>query len=233
MDYFDFKQFRVYQDKSAFKVGTDGVLLGAWVNTALSKRILDIGTGTGLIALMMAQRSEADIMAIEPDRHSYEQACENIERSPWKNKITVINTAVQEFSPDINFDLIVTNPPFFRNSLPNNNERMTLARHDTGLPSNELLKAVVRLLSNKGRFSLILPYTEAAMFVAEATDFELFCNEILKVKPLPSAPVKRMLMEFSGEKGEMHQSFITVESGKRHQYTAAYKKLTGDYYINF
>jgi tRNA1Val (adenine37-N6)-methyltransferase len=232
MDYFDFKQFRVYQHKSAFKTGTDGVLLGAWSDTSSATSILDIGTGTGLLALMVAQRSGARIIALEPDEQSFEQALDNIRISPWKNRIRVLNTKVQDYFPDHKFDLIVTNPPFFRESLVNKDERISGARHNLNLSYGELLEAAERLIADSGIFSLVLPYAEAALFIAEAADYELYCNKILRVKPLPSAPVKRMLMEFGKEKRELQQSFLTIETA-RHDYTYEYKKLTADFYLDF
>ncbi len=232
MDYFDFKQFRIYQHKSAFRIGTDAVLLGAWADTSSAATILDIGTGTGLIALMIAQRTSSDIIAIEPDRQSYEQAIENVEISPWKNRIKIINARVQDYSPGRRFDLLITNPPFFRQSMANRNERLAKARHDNDLSGTDLLKAVKRLIEPGGTFCLILPYTEAAIFIAEASDYDLYCNKILKIKPMPSAPVKRMLMEFGTLKRELRQSFLTVETA-RHKYSDEYIKLAADYYLDF
>lgn len=234
MDYFDFKQFRVYQQKSAFKVGTDSVLLGAWVDPSSASAILDIGTGTGLLALMMAQKSPAKITAIEPDGQSYEEAVSNAGISPWGNSINIINTRVQDYHPaGAEFDLIISNPPFFRGSLHNKDERLSRSRHDCDLSSRELLEVARRLMSTGGTFCLVLPYAESALFIAEAADFGLYCNRILKVKPLPSSPVKRVLMEFGRKKKELHQSFLTIEKGERHEYTAAYRKLTAAYYLYF
>ncbi|HCC71280.1 MAG TPA: tRNA (adenine-N(6)-)-methyltransferase [Bacteroidales bacterium] len=233
MKYFDFKQFRINQERSAFKVGTDGVLLGAWADASSAGNILDIGTGTGLLALMLGQRTECDIVAVEADKTSYEEALLNVNNSPWHKRIRLVNTSIQDYLPARTFDLIVSNPPFFSNSLKNKDERLGRARHDINLNPRDLLKAVERLLSGEGTFCLVLPYTGAALFIADASEFGLYCNKMLKVKPLPSSPVKRILMEFSRVKKEMHQSFLTIESGKRHQYTVAYKKLTSAYYLNF
>ncbi len=234
MVYFDFKQFRVYHGKSAFKVGTDAVLLGAWVDPSSAFAILDIGTGTGLLALMMAQKSTCGITAIEPDGQSYEEAVSNAGNSPWGNRINIINTRLQDYHPaGPDFDLIISNPPFFRRSLYNKDDRLSRTRHDYDLSSQELLEGAGRLMSMEGTFCLVLPYAESALFIAEAADFGLYCNRILKVKPLPSSPVKRVLMEFGRKKKELHQAFLTIEKGERHEYTAAYRKLTADYYLYF
>lgn len=234
MDYFDFKQFRVYQEKAAFKVGTDAVLLGAWADPSSASSILDIGTGTGLLALMMAQKSPAEITAIEPDGQSYEEAVSNAGISPWSHRINIINTSLQDYCPSPRgFDLIISNPPYYRRSLHNKDERLSRTRHDYGLSPQSLLEGAGRLMSTGGIFCLVLPYAESALFIAEASDYGLYCNRMLKVKPLPSSPVKRVLMEFGREKKELHQSFITIEKGERHEYTDAYRKLTAGYYLYF
>ena len=232
MDYFDFKQFRVKQDKTAFKTGTDGVMLGAWADASSAARVLDIGTGSGLIALMIAQRKDALIVGIEPDIPSYEQARENVENSPWRERVKIVNTKLQDYSPGYKFDLLVSNPPFFRQSLTGKDQRRARARHDYDLSGAELVKGVSRLLAPGGKFCLILPYAEAAIFIAEAAESGLFCNKIIRVKPLPSSPVKRMLMEFAADKGGLNQSFLTIER-ERHRYTDEYKELTADYYLYF
>jgi len=232
MDHFDFKQFRINQQKAAFKTGTDGVMLGAWADASSAARVLDIGTGSGLIALMIAQRTDAAITGIEPDILSCEQARENVQGSPWKDRIEIVKTRLQDYSPGHSFDLVVSNPPFFRQSLTGSDQRLSRARHDYDLTGKELLRGVSSLLAPGGKFCLILPYAEAAIFIAEAAEEGLFCNKILKVKPLPSAPVKRMLMEFADSKSELQQSFLTIEK-KRHRYSDDYIKLTADYYLNF
>ncbi len=231
-NYFSFKQFTVYQDRCAFKVGTDGVLLGACANISGARSILDIGTGTGLIALMLAQRCEAEITAIELDRASFEQACSNVESSKWKDRIKVINTAIQDYFPgSAKFDLIVSNPPFFIDSLPNPDQLKAAARHNIQMNNEDLLSGVSRLMAEGGRFQVIMPYVEGNILIAEAQSFGLYCINILKIKPLPTSEIRRMILTFSREKIKTHESFLTIEHGKRHEFTEEYKALTRDFYL--
>ncbi|MBK8884052.1 MAG: methyltransferase [Bacteroidales bacterium] len=144
--YFSFKQFTITQDKAAFKVGTDGVLLGAVADLEGVTSILDIGSGTGLIAIMLAQRCDASITAIEPDYESYVQCLENVSLCKWKERITVENTDLQNYHPEMNFDLAVINPPYFSDSLKNPDPRKSVSRHNDLLTNSDLLKNVPRLL---------------------------------------------------------------------------------------
>lgn len=231
---FKFKQFIIRQDKAAFKVGTDGVLLGASADIAGVARILDIGTGTGLIALMMAQRCDAMITAIEPDNESYLQACENVFNSLWNNRIRVVNCSLQDFEPgDEKFDLIVTNPPFFIDSLRNPDPAGSMARHNVTIGHSDIIDAALRLMNDKGRMELIMPYPEGSLFIALSAEKGLFCNRIIKVRPLPSAPVKRLIMSLSRNRELVSERFLTIEKGKRHEYSDDYIDLTRDFYLRF
>jgi tRNA1Val (adenine37-N6)-methyltransferase len=232
--YFDFKQFRVCQGDSAFKVGTDGVLLGAWCRVEDSRKVLDIGSGTGLISLMIAQRSKADITALEPDSLSAAEAAANFLLSPWSDRLELSERSIQDFCPgNLKFDHIVTNPPYFRNSLTNQDKRLSAARHNHSLSSDDLLEKVAGLLDNEGRFSIILPYAEANLFIAEASSFSLYCNRILSIKSLPDRPVSRMLMEFSARKEKLEKGILVIETGMRHKYSLGYITLTRDFYLDF
>ncbi len=232
--YFSFKQFIIYQDKCAFKVGTDGVLLGAYADISDAKYILDIGTGTGLIALMLAQRSNAEIIAIEPDSDSFEQASRNIENSKWGKRIKIYNIDMQNYdSGTRRFDLIVTNPPFFTDSLKNPDPVKAASRHNDTLTNVELLKGVSRLLSDEGRFQIILPYAEGNIFIAEAQEYGFYCNNILKIKPLPISEIRRLILTFSRKRQKIKEKFLTIEHGKRHEFTEDYINLTKDFYLNF
>jgi len=231
-NYFSFKQFTIYQDRCAFKVGTDGVLLGASADISGVRTILDVGTGTGLVALMLAQRGEAEITAIEPDPASFEQACSNVESSRWKGRIKVINTSLQDYlAVSAKFDLIVSNPPFFSDSLKNPDPGKATARHNDTLNNEDLLKGTERLMAEGGRLQVIMPYAEGNILIAEAQAFGLYCNNILKIRPLPTSEVRRMILTFTREKSKPHESFLTIEHGKRHEFTEEYKNLTRDFYL--
>jgi tRNA1Val (adenine37-N6)-methyltransferase len=231
---FDFKQFSVYQEKSAFKVGTDGVLLGAVADVVNKNRILDIGTGTGLMALMAAQRCEGQISAIEPDKESFAEASDNVARSKWKNRINVINTDLQTYFPDEEkFDLIISNPPFFSNSLKNPDLRRSASRHNDSLTTEELFKGVTRLLNKDGIFQVIMPYAEGNILIAEAQKYDLYCNKILKIKPLTTSEIRRLIITFSRERMKVIEKFLTIEHGARHDFTEEYKSLTKDFYLKF
>lgn len=233
-NYFSFKQFTIFQDKCAFKVGTDGVLLGAYADISTARLILDIGTGTGLIALMLAQRSNAEIHAIEPDIESWLQACRNFEESKWGSRIKTENIDLQNYNPTgKKFDLIVTNPPYFSDSLKNPDARKAATRHNECLSNCELLEAVSRLLNNKGKFQIILPYVEGNIFIAEAQGYGLYCNNILKIRPLPTSDIRRMILTFSRERSKATEKFLTIEHGERHDFTKDYINLTRDFYLKF
>jgi tRNA1Val (adenine37-N6)-methyltransferase len=233
-DYFRFKKFTIFQDMSAFKVGTDGVLLGASADITGVSSILDIGSGTGLISIMLAQRSNACITAIEPDHKSFIQTCENVNRCDWKDRIKVENTDLQNFKPkDGKFDLIVTNPPYFSDSLKNPDPRKSAARHNDSLTTKELLEGVVKFLNENGCLQLVMPYVEGNLFIAEAYKYGLFCNSILKIRPLPTAEIRRLILTFSRIQKKPVEKFLTIERGKRHEFTEEYINLTKEFYLKF
>lgn len=232
--YFSFKRFTIKQDRSAFKVGTDGVLLGASAVVAGSKRILEIGTGTGLIALMLAQRCPAEIVAIEPDHNSCLQACENVANSNWSDRIKVINCRLQEYFPETaDFDLIVTNPPFFIDSLKNRDQAKSMARHNSILSHSDILSGAARLLNEDGFLQLILPFAEGNVFIAAAQEYGFFCCSILKIKAVPTDKVIRMILGFSHKRIRVTEKFLTIEKGRRHCFTEGYINLTKEFYLNF
>jgi tRNA1Val (adenine37-N6)-methyltransferase len=233
-NFFSFKQFTIKQEKAGFKVGTDGVLLGACADITSAGKILDVGTGTGLIAIMLAQRSDADIVAIEPDYESYLQACDNVSHCKWQSKIKVEHSSLQNYYPDNEkFDLIVSNPPYFTDSLKNPDPRKSAARHAGSLDSDEILEGVKRLMKTGGRFQVIMPYVEGNIFIAECQKYGLYCNTILKIRPLPTSEIRRLILSFSPERLIVTEKFLTIEHGRRHEFTEDYINLTKDFYLKF
>jgi tRNA1Val (adenine37-N6)-methyltransferase len=233
-NYFSFKKFTIFQDKSAFKVGTDGVLLGAMADISDVKRILEIGSGTGVISIMLAQRSKAEIVSLEPDHESFIESCNNVILCKWKGRITVINSDLQNYDPGAEkFDLIVTNPPYFSDSLRNPDPRKSSARHNHTLTTEDLLNGVTKLLENNGVFQLIMPYVEGNIFIAEAQQYGFYCRSIVKIKPLPTSETRRLVLSFSRERQKVTERFLTIESGKRHEFTDEYINLTKDFYLKF
>jgi tRNA1Val (adenine37-N6)-methyltransferase len=232
--YFKFKQFIIYQENCAMKVGTDGVLLGAWVNAGKASTILDIGTGTGLIALMLAQRSEARIDAIDIDIDAVNQAKANIEKSPWYDRIHIIHEAFQTYSQkSIKYDLLVTNPPYFLNALKSADAKRSIARHDHQLSQFDLIEGAARLLDPDGKFGVILPFTEYQIFTEQMQANNLFENRKTLVFTKPGKKPARILAEFSFFKLPVEMGEIVIEKYGRHAYSEEYIELTRDYYIKF
>ncbi len=229
--YFKFKQFTIYQDRCAMKVGTDGVLLGAWADVSSAHSILDIGTGTGLISIMLAQRCMAEITAIEIDEEAAQQATENIAASKWKDRITVVNRALQEFSIDASFDHIVSNPPYFNQALKSPEQKRTTARHTESLSYHDLLAGVNHYLQEDGIFSIILPFSEKDRFYQLAEAEQLYpCRETI-IYSTPDSQPKRFMAEFQRKKTDFEPHSLIIEAYGRHQYSEAYKKLTEDFYL--
>ena len=232
---FKFKQFSINQDKTAMKVGTDGVLLGAW--TPINHNpfsILDIGTGTGLIALMLAQRTTAEqIDALEIDEDAYEQAVDNFENSPWSDRLFCFHAGLDEFieEPEDEYDLIVSNPPFYSEDYKTENEQRDLARFQDALPFEDLVEAADLLLSENGILAVIIPYKEESRFIALAKDFDLFPTKITRVKGTPTSEIKRSLLAFSRhEIIDILTDELVIETD-RHIYTPEYISLTKDFYL--
>lgn len=231
---FSFKQFKVNQDRCAMKIGTDAVLLGAW--TPLTNNpysILDIGTGTGVLALMLAQRSTAEqIDAIEIDDAAFEQATDNFEASPWNDRLYCFHAGLDEFmeEPEDEYDLIISNPPFYTEDFKTENTQRDLARFEDALPFEDLIEAADLLLSENGIFSVIIPFKEEARFLALANDFELYPLKITRVKGTPTTEIKRSLMAFSRIQQTPLIDELSIEIS-RHQYTPEYIELTKDFYL--
>lgn len=232
---FTFKQFTINQDKTAMKVGTDGVLLGSWAPVDHNLfSILDIGAGTGIIALMLAQRTSAEqIDALEIDEEAYEQAVENFENSPWGDRLFCFHAGLDEFiaEPEDEYDLIVSNPPFYAEDYKTENEQRDLARFQDAMPFEELVEAADLLLSENGIFALILPHKEEEKFIALAKEYELYPVKITRVKGTPTSEIKRSLLAFSRNKiAEIEVDELIIEID-RHIYTPEYIELTKDFYL--
>ncbi len=229
---FKFKQFIIWHDKTAMKVGTDGVLLGAWTQNNNPENILDIGTGTGLIAIMLAQKTNAKITAIDLNTEAYLQTKQNISLCKWKDKISAENISFQDFyqKQKTKFDLIVCNPPFFENSLKSQNKQREIARHTNWLPFEELIEGVSQIISDNGIFSLILPAQSEQKFKNLCEQKLLFCSRKTIVKPNYYKNSKRSLLEFSKTKTEKQTTTLVIEK-ERHVYTCEYKEITGGFYL--
>lgn len=232
---FTFKQFHIDHSRCAMKVGTDGTLLGAWATLPAEGTVLDIGTGTGLIAIMAAQRSEnSKITAIDIDEDCVLQARENVSASPWPNRIEVIHSALQDFAPLQKFDCIISNPPYFIDSQLSPDAARSTARHTATLPFEELVNGVKRLLADNGRFSLILPPPEMERFRSAARG-ELFTIRECQVWSTPKSGVRRIMAELQTEPpAELPiTEKIIIEENGRHQYSDEYRSLTRDFYLKF
>jgi len=231
-NYFQFKQFKIIQEKSAMKVGTDGVLLGAWLEVLNSKNILDVGSGTGLIALMLAQKSNAQIEAVEINKDAFSEAKQNIINSKWTRRINIFNISFQEFcKSNKKFDLIVSNPPFFINSLQSEKTDRTIARHNKELSHTDLLSGVNSILTKNGKLCLILPYSQADSFLNLAKNYNLFCTRKTTVKPTQYKDANRVLLELERKKQDINEEILIIEDKGRHQYSDEYIKLTEDFYL--
>jgi len=231
---FKFKQFTVNQDRCAMKIGTDSVLLGAWTsvkNNPIS--ILDIGTGTGILSLILAQRTNAEfIEAIEIDDNAYEQCAENFENSPWNDRLFCYHASLLEYAEEIDdkYDLIICNPPFYSEDYKTKDESRDLARFQDAMPFEHLIHGVFKLLSENGIFSVIIPKKENKKLIDLASEVGLFPNRILDFRGNPNTKIKRSLIEFSFQKKPIETSELIIENS-RHNYTEDYINLTKDFYL--
>jgi tRNA1Val (adenine37-N6)-methyltransferase len=235
MSLFQFKQFSVNQDQTAMKIGTDGVLLGAWTPIDNNpKSVLDIGTGTGIIALMLAQRCDAEqIDALEIDENAYEQAVENFEGSPWGDRLFCFHAGLDEFidDPEDEYDLIVSNPPFFSEDYRSANEQRDLARFQEAMPFEELVEAADLLLSENGIFSVIIPFNEEDRFIELCAEVELFPIKVTRVKGTQNTKIVRSLLAFKRYELSVLTADELVIEISRHEYTPEYISLTKDFYL--
>ncbi len=235
--YFKFKQFTVYHDRCAMKIGTDGVLIGAWASRYLksSRRILDIGCGCGIIALMAAQCSKAAVDAVEIEQEAAGQAEENFKNSPWSDRLTVYPVSLQKYAADCKkrYDVIISNPPYFIRSLKSEDLTRTVARHTELLPFRDLLDGVLHLLKKEGTFFAIFPYQEANLFIVQAALKGLYCVERIDVRSSPRRPVKRVMLRMQRALQEPVLHELAIENEISHDFSAAYRAMTADFYLHF
>jgi tRNA1Val (adenine37-N6)-methyltransferase len=229
MSVFKFKEFNIIQEKSAMKVGTDGVLLGSWVSCENFKNILDIGCGTGLITLMLAQRNaKSNVIGLEIDKIASQEAQLNITNSDWKERIKIQNTSLQKFNTKTQFDLIVSNPPFYAKN--KSQQRRDIARRSNQLSFEELIKNTTGLLAEKGTFSVIIPKDSEEYFCKIATLNKLYINRVCYIKGNETSEVKRVMLEFSFINSKTITEQLTIEKS-RHEYTDKYIQLCKDFYL--
>ncbi len=235
MTNFKFKKFSVSDDSSAMKIGTDAVLLGAWTDVSNANKILDIGSGSGIIAMMLAQRTKAKIEGVEIDEKSYLQAEKNVENSNWQNRIKFFHKSFQEFykNTKTKYDLIVSNPPYFSNSLKTPIQSRTIARHNDLLSYEEIIIGVKKILKQDGKFYLILPATESKIFIDRALIESLYCSEMLLVKDKNDKPIKRILMKFELLRHSQNKKDELIIRNNDGSFTQEYKNLTSDFYLKF
>ncbi len=217
------------------KVGTDGVLLGAWADVSKARAILDIGAGTGLIAIMLAQQSKmAMVTGVEIEALAAKEAAANALNTPWNDRIKIVHQAFQDFSCECNqkFDVIVSNPPFFSNSIKSPKNEKSIARHNHALPFDALLHGAVKLLEENGKLSVILPVNEGERFIALAENYKLYLTRLVEVSPSPRRGPNRLLIEFSKQKSELLLERLDIFD-LAGSYSPEYKKLTAEFYLNF
>lgn len=219
------------------KVGTDAVLLGAWCSLKkYPNTILDVGAGTGIIALMLAQRSDAiTIDAVEIDENAYEQCVDNFERSDWADRLFCYNASFLAFADEMEedeeqYDLIVSNPPFYSDTYETDDDARNKARFTSSLSFENLLIGVSKLLSDTGEFSVIIPFKEELNFIQAANQNNLFHNRVCRVQGTATSEIKRSLLTFTFEKKEPREEVLVIEK-ERHQYTESYINLTKDFYL--
>lgn len=230
---FQFKQFMIRQDRCTLKVGTDGVVLGAWANVEGAKRILDIGTGTGLLALMAAQRNPiAQVDAIEIDDASADQAKENVAASPWADRIRVHRMDVRKMRSTEKYDLIICNPPFYAGEMASPDERAGVAKHSGELSFSDLAQAVLDHLSDHGKFACIIPINREKELIGVLSDLAIYPSRRCELRYLEDRPAKRLLLEFDRKGTEVKEELLIVEH-QPGEFTLQYKYMLKDFLLKF
>lgn len=231
---FTFKNFTINQDQCAMKIGTDGVLLGAWASIEKEPfATLDIGAGTGILSLMLAQRCQAEVIdALEIDEKAYEQCVDNFEASPWRDRLFCYHADLAEFTEEIEdqYDLIVCNPPFYSEDYKTENRSRDLARFQDAMPFEHLIESVSKLLMEDGVFCTIIPFKEEEKFIALASAVNLKVNKRTRVKGSVNSEIKRTLLEMSFRESRINTTELVIENA-RHDYTEDYMNLTKAFYL--
>ncbi len=231
---FTFQQFVIYQERCAMKVCTDACILGASTDVEKVNRILDIGTGTGLLALMLAQRTDAQIDAVEIDENAYSQALSNVSESKFSNKITVHHQRIQDFTASENYDLIISNPPFYQQSLKSPDAQTNKALHAVTLTFDELIESVKRLLKPDGRFVVLLPLFEIEKLIAIAQKKGLYLSKKMSIRHDELKPIFRIIATFQNvQVPDYQESKFTIRESNSNIYSEEFRKLMKDYYLVF
>lgn len=230
---FCFKQFQLKQEFSAMKIGTDAVLLGAWCNVQNPKHILDIGTGTGIVAMMLAQRfSVAKITALEIDEPAFQEASFNFSSADFNSRLSAFHTSLQEYNSELKYDLIVSNPPFFKDALKSNSEQRNLARHTDSLSLSDLSKHSLRLLNENGKIALVLPSDQENKIKSLFAESGFYTHRICRVRSNNKSEFHRILIEFILDSPKAIEEELTIYNDEKN-YSEAYKNLTADFYPQF
>jgi len=229
---FIFKQFTIHQDQTAMKVTTDACILGAYTDAQKAKNVLDIGTGTGLLALMIAQKSNAKIDAVEIDEHAYNQTATNVFKSIFKDKIVVHHTSIQDFIPINSYDLIISNPPFFQNHLKSENLARNNSIHTDSLSFEELLNSILRLLTLDGTLVILFPAYESSVFESLSISKALYPQKKLTIRHRKDAKILRIITTFGRLKKEIINEELIIKNSNE-SYSPDFQALLKDYYLIF
>lgn len=232
-NYFQFKQFKVVQEFAAMKVGIDGVLLGAWADLSVERNVLDIGTGTGLLALMAAQRTPAQVIAVEIEAEAAAEAMSNFTNSTWSHRLEVKQISIQEFESNVAFDHILANPPFFDTDVKPPTEQRAIARHHDSLPLDELIKKSATLMTPTAKFSLVLPADKEDRLRSLAQQSGLSLRRLARVFPNSEKPSHRILAELGFNVEEENQEHIIIRNSETQDYSDQYRSITRDFYLKF
>ncbi len=231
MSKFHFKQFTINQEGAPFKVGTDSMILGSWLELAGSEKVLDIGTGTGVLALMAAQKlTSGKVLAIEPEHEAFLIAEQNVMKSAFNDLVIVVNEPLQHIIPNALFDLIISNPPYFSDSTKKAQASATRARHTESLQFSQIVSFGVKWLSETGKLAVVLPYEESVYFQKLMEESGFYLVRELQISSFDNKSVKRKCLEFSRAEVVLESETLVIRNNETGQYTQAYKQLTKEYH---